>query len=136
LLFAFIESIAVFLVVSLLGFFISTKWKEKRRNALLGILVLITSLWAILSYLYFLVPFSISGETIIFLANLAHPLRFIYEFSLVVVTPTIIVPTYFVLRSENFLRGVRGFFERLSLLTLFYLFFDFVGLIIVIIRNV
>jgi hypothetical protein len=40
------------------------------------------------------------------------------------------------LRSEKFLRGLKGFLERLSLLTQFYLVFDFVGLVIVIIRNV
>lgn len=136
LLFAFIESVVVFLVAIALGFLISKKWGEDRRNALLGMLVLITSLWAMVNYLFFLAPISIPGETINFIARLAHPLRFIYAFSLAVVGPTILFPTYFILRSGKFLQGVRGLFERLSLLTLFYLFFDFVGLIIVIVRNV
>ena len=56
--------------------------------------------------------------------------------SLALVVSTVAFPAYLVLRSERFLKGVKGFFERLSTLTLFYLFFDFLGLVIVIIRNV
>jgi hypothetical protein len=99
-------------------------------------LVFITSLWAMVSYLYFMLNWSVPGETILFMAGLAHPLRFLYAVSLALVGPTIAIPAYFVLRSDKFLKGMQGFFERLSLLTLFYLVFDVVGLIIVIVRNV
>ena len=136
LIFAFIESVVVFLITILLGFLTSKKWSEDRRIALMGILVFVASLWAMVSYLYFLLGVSIPGEAILFLANLAHPLRFLYVVSLILIIPTVALPAYFVLKSEKFLKGVQGFFERLSLLTLFYLFFDFVGLVIVIIRNV
>ena len=136
LLFALVESVAVFLVVILLGFLISKTWNEEQRNALLGTLVLITSLWAMVSYLYFLMQVSVSGNFINFVAGLAHPLRFLYAISFALVVPTVAIPAYFSLQSEKFLKGVQGLFERLSLLTLFYLFFDFVGLVIVIIRNV
>lgn len=136
LIFAFVESIIVFLAATLLGFFVSKKWSEDRRLALLGVLVLITSLWAMISYLFFILNVSMPGETILFIANLAHPLRFLYAVSLVLVGVTVVVPAYFVLRSEKFLKGVQGLFERLSVLTLFYLFFDAIGLVIIVIRNV
>ena len=136
LLFTFIESIAVFLVATLLGFLISKKWNEDRRIALLGVLVLITCLWAMFNYLYFMLNMAVPGEIILFIAGLAHPLRFLYAVSLVLVGPTVVIPAYFVLQSDKFLKGVQGLFERLSLLTQFYLLFDFVGLVIVIIRNV
>jgi hypothetical protein len=136
LIFAFIESVAVFLVAVLLGYLISRKWSEDRRNALLGNLVLITSLWAMVSYLFFILEVSIPGQTIDFLVNLKHPLRFLYAISLVLVGLTVTLPTYFLLRSDKFLGFIKALFERLSLLTLFYLFFDVVGLIIVVIRNV
>jgi hypothetical protein len=136
LIFAFIESVMVFLVAILLGFLISKKWSEDRRITLMGVLVFVASLWAMVSYLYFLLGVSIPGETILFLASLAHPLRFLYAVSFVLVVPTVALPTYFVLRSEKFLKSVQGLFERLSLLTLFYLFFDFIGLIVIVIRNV
>ena len=136
LIFAFIESTAVFLVTISLGFLVSKKWEENRRNTLLGSLVLITSLWAMATYLFFILDVSISNNIIGFLVNLAHPLRFLYAVSLVLVGLTVALPAYFVLRSEKFFKGMQGLFERLSLLTLFYLFFDVVGLVIVIVRNV
>jgi len=136
LIFAFIESVAVFLVTVLLGYLVSKKWNEDRRNALLGNLVLIVSLWAMGSYLFFMLQVSVPGETIDFLVSLAHPVRFLYAVSLALVGLTVTLPTYFILRSDKFLGFIKSLFERLSLLTLFYLFFDFIGLIIVIIRNV
>jgi hypothetical protein len=136
LIFAFIESVAVFLVTILLGFLVSKKWDEKRRNVLMSSLVLITSSWAMASYLFFMLKVPIPGEAILFMAGLEHPLRFLYALSLVAVGISVVIPTYMVLRSPKFLQGVRGIFERLSLLTLFYLFFDLVGFVIVVIRNV
>ena len=136
LILAFIESAVVLLVAALLGLLVSKKWSEDRRITLLGALAFITSLWAIADYLFFMLQVSIPGKTIVALANLTHPLRLLYGISLALVIPTVALPAYFVLRSEKFLKGIQGFFERLSLLTLFYLFFDFVGLIIVIVRNV
>jgi hypothetical protein len=136
LIFAFIESVVVLLVALLLGFLVSKKWGEDRRITLVGTLAFITSLWAIVSYLYFMLQVSVPGNTILSIASMSHPLRFLYAFSLAVVGLTVALPAYFVLQSEKFMQGVRAFFERISTLTLFYLFFDFVGLVIVIIRNV
>ena len=136
LIFAFVESILVFLVAVLLGYFVSRKWNEDRRIALVGILIFVTSLWAMGGYLYFMLNLSVPGESILFMAGLAHPLRFLYAISLALVGPTVVLPVYFVLRSDKFFRSVQGFFERLSLLAMFYLFFDLVGLVIVIVRNV
>ena len=136
LVFALVESLLVFLVALLLGFLISKKWDEDRRIALMGLLVFITSLWAIISYLYFMLNVSVPCKSILFMAGLAHPLRFLYAVSFALVVPTIVLPTFLMLRSEKLLQGLQGFFERLSLLTQFYLFFDFVGLVIIIVRNI
>jgi hypothetical protein len=136
LIFAFIESAIVFLVTILLGFLVSKKWEEDRRNALLGNLVLITSLWAMASYLYFILQVTLPEQTIALFVNLNHPLRFLYAISLPVIGVTVAIPTYFILRSEKFLQFIKGLFERLNVLTQVYLFFDFIGLIIVIVRNV
>ncbi len=136
LILAFIESVVVLLVATLLGLLVSKKWSEDRRITLLGTLAFITSLWAIVDYLFFMLQVSIPGNTILSIARMSHPLRFLYAISLAVVGLTVALPAYFVLQSEKFMQGVRGFFERISTLTLFYLFFDFVGLVIVIIRNV
>ena len=136
LIFAFIESVVVFLVATLLGFLVSRKWNEDHRINLMGLLVFITSLWAMVSYLYFMLNWSLPGETILFIAGLAHPLRFLYAIMLGFIGLTVALPVYFVLRSGKFLNGVQTLFERLSMLTQFYLFFDIVGLVIVIVRNI
>ena len=136
LIFTFLESVVIFLVALLLGFLVSKKWDEDRRITLMGLLVLIASLWAMGGYLYFMLQMSLPGETINFLASQARPLRLLYAITLALVGLTVSLPAYFVLRSETFFKGVQALFERLSLLTLFYLFFDFVGLVIVIVRNV
>lgn len=136
LLFAFIESLVVFLVASLMGFLVSKKWEEKQRITLLGTLVTIASLWAIAGYLFFMLNASVPSGFILFASGLAHPLRFLYAVALVLVGITVTIPVFFILRSKKFMQGLQGLFERLSLLTMFYLFFDFVGLVIVIVRNV
>ena len=136
LIFAFIESVVVFLVIVLLGFLVSKKWNEDRRTALLCNLVFIASLWAMVIYLYFILQMSVSWQIINFLAGSKHPLRFLYAISLAFVGVSVALPTYYVLRSDKFVRFLRGLFERLSLLTQFYLVFDFIGLVIVVIRNI
>lgn len=136
LVFALIESTLVFLVAILLGFLVSRKWTEDRRIALLGTLVFIASIWAMVNYLYFMLNVSIPGETILLFDGLTHPLRVLYAVFLALVGITVAIPAYMVMRSEKFMKGVRGFFERISTLTMFYLFFDFIGLVIVVIRNI
>lgn len=136
LIFAFIESVVIFLVAILLGFLISKTWSADQRVAVMGNLVLIASLWAVVTSLFFMIPISLSAETVRFLVNLAHPLRFLYGVSLALVGLTVFLPTFLILRSKSFFTAVKGFFERLAMLTALYLFFDVVGLIIVIVRNV
>jgi len=136
LLYAFVESVVIFVLAAVLGFLISRVWTEERRIALMSTLVMIASLWAMAGYLYFLLEIKVSGQIIGFLVGLEHPLRFIYAVSLTLVAGTVLLPTYFLLKSDGFLKAIRGLFERLSLLTLFYLFFDLIGLVIVIVRNV
>lgn len=134
--YAFLESLVIFLIMALLGFLVSLKWEPDRRIALLAVLVLIASLWAIISQLFFLLNISLPGAVLSFLVHNGHPLRIIYIVLVGVVGLTVLIPTFFIMRSQRTLQFVRGLIERLSLLTLFYLFFDVVGLIIVIIRNV
>jgi hypothetical protein len=134
--FAFSETVIIFLVTTLLGLLVSKHWDKDRRIALLSILILITSLWAIISQLYVLMGITIPDQVIIFLAQGDHPLRYLYLISLVLVTLTFLLPTHLVLRSDKALRIVRDFTERISLLTMVYLFFDLIGLIVVIIRNI
>jgi hypothetical protein len=132
--FAFIESGIVFMVAVLLGFLVPRRWKD-RRAALLGILVLITALWGMAGQLYFPLKIPLPEQIIQVLVHSAHPVRVIYLALLPVVFLTVAVPTYFILQSDRIFKIVQDFIERVTLLTMFYLFLSFIGLVIVIVRN-
>ncbi len=134
--FAFVESAAVFLVVVLLGFLVPLVWDNDRQIALLSVLVLAVSLWAMADQLFFLLGISLPGQMVHFLARTTHPLRVLYVAALAVVVPTMLIPAVLVLRSSRVLKFIRGLIERLSLLTSFYLLFDLAGLVVVILRNI
>lgn len=136
LLFAFAESVMIFLVLVLIGIIIPLQWPSDRRITFLGLLILLVSIWGIISQLLFLWNVSLPAPALQFLRSSSHPLRILYAASLVVVIPTILAPVYLFVRSKKSVAFMQDLMERFSLLTTFYLFFDAVGLIIVIIRNI
>ncbi len=136
MIFAFTESVLIFLVAALVGFIIPRGWQPDRRIAFLGLLVLITSLWGMISQLLFLWNVSLPAQAIQFLRSSGHPLRFLYAGGLVIVTPTVLLPVYLFVRSKKAVALMQNIMERLSLLATLYLVFDLLGLVIVIIRNV
>ena len=86
--------------------------------------------------LYFIWGISLPESVARYIAQLKHPLRFLYASVLALVLPTFLIPVYLVLKSDKFFRLIQGLIERLSLLTMFYLFLDLAGLIIVIVSNI
>lgn len=136
LIFAFAESLIVFAVFVLFGFFTPGQWTADKRISFLSLLVLILSAWGIVSQLLFLWNVSLPEPARRFLAQSGHPLRLMYAASLAIVVPSIGAPVYLFLRSDKVVRSIQGFTDRLSLLTMFYLFLDLAGLVIVILRNI
>jgi hypothetical protein len=59
-----------------------------------------------------------------------------YLLAFLIVLPSVLVPALWVARSDKALGTLRELIDRLSLLASFYLFFDLVGIVIVIIRNI
>jgi hypothetical protein len=135
LVFALVESLVVFLLASLLGFLVSARWNREWRVMLLTVLVLMLSLWAIAEQLFFLLPVRLPASIIGLLVQSGHPLRTLYLGVIVFVSLTIVIPVVLVLRSEKAVRFLRAAVDRLSLLAVFYLLFDAIGLVIVVIRN-
>ena len=133
---AFIESLAFFATLVLLGMLIPTKWTEDRRVALLSVLALITALWAMEGQAYFIWGSYVPESLLRYLASSEHPLRLLYAFTFALVVPTVLVPAYLSLKSDRFLNLVEGLIERISLLAMLYLFFDLFALVIIIIRNI
>ena len=135
LVFALVESLIIFLVVSLLGLLVSARWDREWRVILLTVLVLMLSLWAIAEQLFFLLPVRLPPGIITLLVQSGHPLRTLYAGVIALVGLTVVIPVVLVLRSEQAVRFVRAVVDRLSLLAIFYLLFDAIGLVIVVIRN-
>jgi len=136
MIFAFVESVVIFLVLVLLGLILPAQWYSDRRIAFLSLLILLTSVWGMISQLLLVWSVPLPIQAIQFLRSSNHPLRILYAACLGVVTPTILLPLYFFIKSKKSMAFMQDLMERLSLLAAFYLFFDFVGLIIVIIRNI
>ncbi|MBE0684058.1 MAG: hypothetical protein IH589_19320 [Anaerolineales bacterium] len=136
LIFALVESVVIFFAFAILGLLISKKWGEKRRIALLSILVTIVSLWAIAGHIYFFRESSMPPQVIAFFVGFDHPLRVLYSVALLIVVPTILSPTYFVLASDKFFRFVEASIERLSTLMILYLVVDIAAGVILLIRNI
>jgi hypothetical protein len=135
LLFAFIETLLIFAGVLLLGLLIHPTWGTNRRIHLLGVLVLITAVWGIAGQLYFLWGGGVPAWLAEFLTSTGHPLRTIYILLALLIVPTVIVPVYFLLRSDKAVKLSAALIERLALLSALYLFLDVVAVAIVVIRN-
>ena len=136
LVFAFFESLVLWVVVWLLGCLVSDVWGGGRRVALMTVLVLVLSIWAMLEQLFFLAETRLPSWMIATMVRSGHPLWIIYGTLLILIGLTVTLPAWLVLRSERFYAGVRTIIDRLSLLTSFYLVLDAIGLLIVIIRNI
>lgn len=135
LLFALIESLLVFLLAALLGFLIPGRWDQEQRIAVLTVLVLVLSLWAMAEQLFFLLNVRVPSAIIGLLVRADHPLRALNLIILAAVAVTLMIPVLQVLRSKRALAFVGGMIERLSVLAMFYLVFDVAGLVIVLVRN-
>jgi len=135
LVFAFVESVLFFLFAALLGFLVSQKWNEDRRISLLSALMTVLALWAIAGQLYFRVGAPFPENWIILFASFGRPLRLLYAAAFACILPTVALPAWMVLRFDEPLKFVSAALEKISLLTALYLFFDFLGLVVLALRN-
>jgi hypothetical protein len=71
-----------------------------------------------------------------FLVNADHPLRILWGTVFLPLVISAIVPTVLVIRSGRVKGLVIETFDRISLLSSVYVFFDLVGIVIIAIRNV
>lgn len=135
LVFAFVESLLVFGITVLAGYLISSRWSEEQRIILLGTFVWVLALWSIFFQYANLQEWNLSAGMLTMIAGSGHPLRNLYILALLIVLPSVIVPSALVLFSEKFFQFLMDLQDRLSLLTMVYLFFDAFALCIVIYRN-
>jgi hypothetical protein len=136
LIFAFFESLAIFLVLFLFGLLLPRQWLEEKRIALLGALFLLAAVVAVSSQLYYLLGTPFQKKILQLLATTNHPVRILYALNLGPSAAMVLVLSCWIIKSQKAARLVLNVFERLSLLTSLYLTFDVIGLFIVIFRNI
>jgi hypothetical protein len=135
LVFVLLESVLIWGVLIFVGYLLPKTWSENQRIVLLGVYMTVTVLWAVYGQLNFLLGWSFPKAIILFLAGRAHPLWFLYWGYFILAVFTVLLGTYVTIFSKRFQSGFIEFADRLSTLVGLYLFFDVVGLIFVLIRN-
>ncbi len=135
LVFAFLESLVIWLAAGLLGFLLPRRWDANRRAAMMGFLVLIAAFWSAAGSLYFLLGKPFPALALTFLVQSGHPLKVLFALSGALVLLTFALPLYLALRSENFCRRVQEALKSLALLSSVYIALDAVGLFIILLRN-
>ncbi len=133
--FAMLESIGVFLIVVLLGLLVPSEWGADKRLALLGILFLIVCLWAILGQMYSIAGYPVPKWVVNFLVWTEHPLRMLWGGAFLLAVVSAALPALWILKREKAKGMIIDMFDRISLLSAIYVFFDLVGIIIIAIRN-
>ncbi len=133
--YAFVEGLVWFALTAALGFLVSRRWSVERRVALMGTLLLLTALWSMLEQTYFLTGARAPLWALRAIAATGRPVLAMYIVALALVSLSVVVPVYFILRSEKALKFTLDFMDRLSTLTLLYLFLSFAGMMIILVRN-
>jgi hypothetical protein len=136
LLLALLESFIVFVIFFILSYLIHKTWNPDVRLAIMSVLMFVISLWAIFTQGFFLLGGVVPKSIYEFLINSGHPFRYLYGVIWVIVLITVAAPVFLLLRSNKLVKGILVVVERIALLSGLYLFFDFIGIVIVIIRNV
>ena len=132
---ALLESLFLLLCILTLSLLLPKSLVESQTITLLGTLAFLASLWAIAGQLYFFLEIQLPPTLVLAISRNPHPLRILYGALFVLITITLLVPVALILKSDKTAARLLGFYERLTTLTALYLFLDFCGLVIVIIRN-
>jgi hypothetical protein len=136
LLLALLESFIIFVLFFILSFLVHKTWQPDTRLAIMSVLMFVISLWAIFTQGFFLLGGMIPNSIYQFLVNSSHPFRYLYGTMWTITIITVVVPVFLLLRSKKLVKAVLAVIERIILLSGLYLVFDFIGIVIVIVRNV
>jgi len=129
-----LESVLVLLVALALGFLIPKVWSLKVRANVLALVILLISFWAILGQLYFITAPNLTW-LILTLMSFSRSLTMLYLVLGGIIAISFLIPIWFALNSEKFRKGLDAVVERVSFLTILYLVFDVIAIIIVAWRN-
>lgn len=135
LLVALIESILFFVVIFLLGLLLPKQWPNEKIVAILSAVAVIICFWGIAYQGFYLL---LENPPRVFSWMVGHMVankKITFGILSLVGLASLLLPTYLIAKSEKTKRVILDVSDRLTLLSIIYLAMDFVGIIIVLIRN-
>lgn len=133
LIFALLESLALAILFWALSLLLPKTWTEKRNLSLVGSLVMILSLASMLEQAAH--AWNEPRLSRMFLHGLEKYPNQTYALIAGAILVAVVISIMAILRSEKFTNALAELFDRLSMLSYLYLFLDFAGIVIVLIRN-
>jgi len=136
--FAFLESLAYFILIVLLGLILPWGWKSKKVFAHLGYISLWIPLWPILQQLFWYKNIAQPDFLIEWLLSTGHPLWYLAAGAglfIIILDESLVVPIYFIGNKRRVEERMINLLGRISLLSTFYIILDVLSLVIIIIRN-
>jgi hypothetical protein len=133
--FALLETTGIFLILVVCGFLIPNQIDLEKRLAFVGTSYLIIAIWAILGQLYSMLGYALPGWFINFLVSTDHPFRYLWGIVFLLVTVSVSAPLVLIARREKFRKMIVESFDRVSTVSSLYIFFDLIGIVIIVIRN-
>lgn len=137
--FALFESLVVFIAIWLMSLLLPSHWHAEKRIRLLVTLFYVLVVWMAVLYPLQLIAQEEPATIANLLLRIPHPLRAfqaLYAGMLLIMTFSFIFPVVWEIRSAKPSGLIIAVAERLTVLSAFYLVFDLVGIVIVILRNV
>lgn len=136
LFYTLIESLLLFGFVALLGLLIPKFWDKSLRFVVLSLIAFVLAGWSIIEQLILIVFWGrlrSLAMSLPFLTSTSWSAHFIFA---VLVAISMAVPLLLLRKYKKFQQSIYAILERLTLLSGLYLFFDAVGIIMIIFRNI
>ena len=137
LIFVFFESILIFGIMILLGYFLPKQWIEKKRNVFLATFYMTISFWLIIYKIYEHYQDMLTHKPFFQLFIYSNnSLKNIYITILILAFFSVFITLYIVIKCMGVINFLSKIYERFSILSACYIFFDVIGAIVIIIRNI
>lgn len=134
--FAFFETAVFFILFFLLGHLLPKRWAGEKTLAILSQWGIVLSLWGVANQVYFILLESPPEFLSWVLLRVAHRQQLGFTILLVTVVLSVVLPLILTTRYEKIKNGTIAIIERISLLSILYLVFDFISFIIIVFRNI
>lgn len=136
LMFALVESAAIFVFLIIVNFFIPNRFEHNQRLSILSVMVLVIWFWGVLGQIYFMNSAGVLRLFQTLVSNASRPLAMIYIMVIPFVAVSIFLPLYSLVKKPQRALKFTEIIDRISTLSILYLVFDVVGIFIVIYRNI